>query len=51
MKKLVAAAALLPASALAHGEPASHVHPHGMDLAILAAFVVVAFIGWKLFRR
>jgi len=48
MKRLALAFALIPATAFAHGGPEGHLHPHGLESAMLAlAGFAVALIVWR----
>ena len=38
-------AALAPAAAFAHGGPAGHAHPHGLEIALLGAVAAVVLFG------
>jgi MYXO-CTERM domain-containing protein len=51
MTRILAATApilALPAAAFAHGGPAGHAHPHGLEIAALGALALVAI--WALRR-
>jgi len=51
MTRLAALLALLPASALAHGGPEGHAHPHGLEgLALAAAVLVLGWLVWRIAR-
>ncbi len=53
MKSLALALIVAPAAALAHGMPAPHHHPHGVETVwiALAAFLAGGVIAWAIARR
>jgi hypothetical protein len=51
MFKLSAVASLLPSLALAHGGPAGHAHPHGLESLLLAALVGLAILVFRQMRH
>ena len=43
--------ALAPAAAFAHAGPEGHLHPHGIEIALLGGAAVVALLVWRRARR
>jgi len=51
MTRLATLLALFPATALAHGGPAGHAHPHGIEgLALAIGAVVLGWLIWRIAR-